>query len=117
MLNEIARIIVAASILIIVFIAFVKKDTLPKLVSYTILASIALSMAFSGFAGLIANVDFLNFLESIFRFLADIVVFLEIGIIVFLLFFSKFKTKVILLKVVIIIYVVLTLLLEFGVFK
>lgn len=115
MFNEIARIIIAASILLIVFFAFMKKDMLPKLLSYTILASIALSMAFSGLAGLIADIDFLNFLESIFRTLADIVVFLEISVIIFLLFFSKFKTKFMLLKVVTIIYVVLTLLLALGV--
>ncbi len=117
MLIELTRIIIALSILVIVVFAYIKKDMLPKLISYVILSSIALSMILSGLAGLISGVDFLNFLESIFRTLADLVIYLEVGIIIFLLFFSKFKTKITLLKVVIIVYVVLTLLLAFGVFN
>ena len=117
MFNEIARIIIGLCILFIVFFAYMKKDTLPKLVSYIILASIALTMTFAGFAGLISDVDFLNFLESIFRTLADLVVFVEIVVILFLLFFSKNKTKIMILKVAIIIYVILTALLAFGVFR
>ena len=116
MFNEIARIIIATSILLIVFFAYIKKDTLPKLVTFTILASIALTMALSGLAGLISGVDFLNFLESIFRSLADLVVYVELGLIIFLLFFSKYKTKISLLRIAIIVYVVTKLLLAFGVF-
>ena len=117
MLNELIRIIIAASILLIIFFAYMKKDTLPKLVSYVILASIAITMGLSGFAGLISGVDFLSFLVNIFRTLASLVVYFEIGLIVFLLFFSKFKTKISLLRIAIIIYVVLRLLLAFGVFN
>ncbi|MDO9629038.1 MAG: hypothetical protein Q7I99_03975 [Acholeplasmataceae bacterium] len=117
MFNEIARIIIGFSILLILFFAYMKKDMLPKLVSFTILASIAFAMIFTSFARLISDVDFLNFLESIFRTLADLVVFVEIVVILFLLFFSKFKTKVMVIKVVIIVYVVLVALLAFGVFR
>jgi len=115
MLVLLVRIIIALTILFIVFFAYMKKDMLPKLVTYTILTSIALSMALSGFAGLISDVDFLSFLVRIFRTLADLVVYVEVALIVFLLFFSKFKSKTMLLKVVIMVYVVLTLLLAFGV--
>lgn len=115
MLNEIARMILGVSILFIVFFAFSTKDALSKLVTYTILASIALVMVLSGMAGIISDIEFLNFLESIFRTLADLVVFVEIVFIIFLLFFSKNKTKILLLKVFIIIYVVVKLLLAFGV--
>jgi hypothetical protein len=117
MFNQIAQIIVAVSIFIIVFFAYLEKDRLPKLVSYTILASIAITMALNGLAGLISGVDFLNFLESIFRTMADFVVFLEIGLIIFLMFFSKHKTKITLLKVFIIIYIIFTLILRFGLFN
>jgi hypothetical protein len=115
MLNELARIIIAVSILFIVFFAYIKKDTLPKLVTYVILSSIALTMALSGLAGLISGVDFLSFLVSILRTLGDLVVFVELGLIIFLLFFTKHKTKIMPLKVVIIVYVVFKLLLAFGV--
>jgi len=117
MLHELARITIALSILVILFFAYNKKDTLPKLVSFIILASIALSMALTGFAGLISDVNFLDFLETIFRALAGLVVYVEIGLIIFLLFFSKYKTKVMLLKLAIIIYSVLTILLAFNVFR
>jgi hypothetical protein len=54
-------------------------------------------------------------LESIFRTLADLVVYIELGFIIFLLFFSKHKTKISILKIAIIVYVVIKLLLAFGV--
>ena len=114
MFIEIARIIIGVSILFIVFFAFTTKDALSKLVTFVILASIGLTMVLSGLAGLISGVDFLNFLESIFRTLADLVVFVEIVLIIFLLFFSKNKTKIMLLKIVIILYVVLTAVMAFG---
>lgn len=114
---EIARIIIAITILLILFFAYTTKGMLPKLVSFVILTSIALSMVFSGLAGLISGIDFLNFLESLFRTIADIIVYVEVGFIIFLLFFSKVKTKRMPLKVAIIIYVVLTLLLAFGIFN
>jgi len=117
MFNEIARIIIGLSILLILFFAYTKKDKLPKYVAYTILGSIALSMVFRGFAGLISDVEFLNFLESIFRTFADLVVFVEILVILFLLFLSKHTTKIMLLKTGIIVYVVLTVLMQLGIFK
>jgi hypothetical protein len=116
MLIELTRILIASAILVIIFFAYMKKDMLPRLVTYTILASIALAMALNGFAGLISDIEFLNFLESIFRTISGLIVYVEIGLILFLLFFSKHQTKVTLLKVVIIIYVVLKLLLAFGIF-
>ena len=115
MLNELARIIIAVSILFIVFFAYIKKDKLPTLVTYVILSSIALTMALGGLAGLISGVDFLSFLESIFRTLRDLIVFIEIGLIIFLLFFTKHKTKIMALKVVIIVYILFKLLLAFGI--
>jgi hypothetical protein len=116
MLIEFARIIIAASILVIIFFAYMKKDTLPKLVTYIILTSIALAMALNGFAGLISDIEFLNFLENLFRSISGLIIYVELGLIIFLLFFSKHKTKITVLKVVIIIYVVLKLLLAFGIF-
>ncbi len=116
MLNSLFLLIVAVSILFILFFAFMTKNKLASYVSYTILASIAITMALNGMAGIIADVDFLSFLVRFFQFLSDIIVYIELGLIVFLLFFSKHKSKNMLLKVAIIVYVIFTLLLTFNLF-
>lgn len=92
------------------------KNKLARVVSYTILASIAISMALNGMAGIIADVDFLSFLVRFFQFVSDIIVYVELGLIVFLLFFSKHKSKIMLLKVAIIVYVIFTLVIELNIF-
>ncbi len=115
MLEAFLIIIIALSIMAILFFAFMTKNKLAALVAFTILAAVAVSMFLNGLVGLIIDIDFLSFLVSFFRFLNDIVVFVELGVILFLLFMSKYKSKIMLLKVAIIVYVVLTLLVEMGV--
>lgn len=115
MFSSLIQLSIAVAIIFILIFAFLSKNKLATVVSFTILASYAISMALGGMAGLIADVNFLSFLESFIRLLNDIVVYIEIGIIVFLLFFSKYKNKSMLLKVVIIVYVVLTLLLALNI--
>jgi hypothetical protein len=80
------------------------------------LTSVAISIAFNGMIGLIINIDFLAFLVNIYRFLNDLVVFVELGFIVFLLFMSTHKTNQKLLKIAIIVYVVLKLLIALNIF-
>lgn len=116
MIDSLLQIVIAASIFVVLFFAFMTKSKLARYVAFTILAAVAASMALNGLAGLISDVDFLSFLESFIRLLSDIIVYIELGIIVFLLFMSKFKTKIMVLKVAIIVYGVLTLLLALGVF-
>lgn len=117
MINALLLIIIAATIFIILFFAYTTKNKLASYVSYIILAAVAAGMAFSGMIELINGVDFLEFLVNFLRLLNDIVVFVEIGLILFLLFMSKFKTKIMVLKVVIIVYVVAKLLVELNVFN
>lgn len=116
MMDSLLQIFVAVAIGFILFFAYMTKNKLASYVSYTILAAYALSMAFNGMMGMINSIDFLSFLESFIRFLNDLVVFVEIGVILFLLFLSKYKSKIMILKVAIIVYVVLVLLLEFNLF-
>ncbi|MFO7969479.1 MAG: hypothetical protein R6U15_05140 [Candidatus Izemoplasmatales bacterium] len=116
MINSLLTIFIAITIIIILIFAYLKKSKLASLVAFTILGAYAISMAINGFVSLIADVDFLSFLETFFRFINDIIVFIEAGVIIFLLFFTKHKTKVMLLKVAIIVYVVLRLLVELNVF-
>ncbi len=115
-MDELLRIIIAAAIVLILLFAYMKKSNLAKLTAFVILAAYALGMALSGLAGLISDVDFLSFLVDVFRFLATLVVFVEIGVILYLLLLSKHKTKIMFLKVTIIVYVVIRLLVELNVF-
>lgn len=115
-MNSLMEIVIAGSIAFILFFAFTTKSKLARYVVYTILAAYALGMALSGMIGVIDGVDFLAFLVSFLEFLRSLIVFVELGIIIFLLFLSKFKTKVMILKVAIIVYVVFTLVLEFNLF-
>jgi len=115
-MDSLLQIFAAVAIGFILLFAYMTKNKLASYVAYTILASYALSMAFGGMIGMIHTIDFLSFLESFIRFLNDLVVFVEIGVILFLLFLSKFKTKIMILKVAIIAYVVIVLFLEFNVF-
>ncbi|GEM_PF-750721 len=117
MLLSIAQIVVAVLALIILFFAYFKNNTLGKLAAFVILAAILLAQLFNGFAGLISSVDFLNFLESIFRGIAGLIVYAELIVLVILAFFSKHKTKVSLLNWSIIAYIILVLLIEFHVFS
>ena len=114
-MDDLLRLIIALSILAILFFAYTTRNKLARVVVYTILAAIALSMALNGLAGIIGNVDFLSFLVDIIRFLNDLVVFVEIGVILFLVFLSKLSTKNTLLKATILVYVIVTLIMEFNV--
>lgn len=117
MLVSIVQIIIAALGLLILFYAYFRNNTLGKLAVFIILTAIFLIQFLNGFAGLIADVDFLNFLESIFRGIADLVVYVELAALVFVMFFTKHKSKEVILKYALIGYIVLVLLIEFGVFK
>jgi len=114
-MSALANIIIAISAIIILFFAFTANSKLGKMISFIILASILISGFFTGFADLISGVDFLNFLESIFRGLADIIVYIELALIVFVTFF-KFASSNILIKGSAVVYVVFVLLMQFGVF-
>jgi hypothetical protein len=114
MLNALIVIIIAVSILFILFFAYKKKDKLATTVSFVILTSIAISMAITGMIGIINNIDFLSFLVGIYRFLNDLIVFIELGFILFLMFVIKLKTKHQTLTIAIIVYVVLRLLIELN---
>jgi len=116
MIESLVLIVIAASILVILFFAYMTKIKLASYIAYTILAAVAVSMALTGLIGLINDIDFLSFLVSFLRLLNDIVTFVELGIIVFLLFLSKHKTKIMLLKVAVIVYVVLSLLVALNIF-
>ncbi|MFH5882602.1 hypothetical protein [Liberiplasma polymorphum] len=116
MINALILIILAASIMVVLFFAYTTKNKLASYVAYTMLAAIAISMAINGLIGLIIDIDFLSFLVSLFRLLNDIILFIELGVILYLLFISKHKTKIMLLKVAIIVYVVLKLVIEFNLF-
>jgi len=115
MFESLTQIIIAASVLGILFFAYFTKNKLATHVVYVILAAYAITMAFSGMASLIRDVDFLSFLVSFLNFLNDLIVFIEIGVIIFLLFFSTFKSKIMALKVIIIVYAVLSLLLALNI--
>ena len=115
MLETLARIIIAASIMIILFFAYMKKDKLSRHVAYVILAAMALSMGLSGLANLFGEIEMLSFLSDFFSLLSGVVILVEMGLIIFLLV-MRFSTKIMLLKVSIIVYVVLSLLIEFNAF-
>jgi D-alanyl-lipoteichoic acid acyltransferase DltB (MBOAT superfamily) len=117
MLLLFARIIVALLALLVLFFAYIKNNTLGKLSAFVILAAILLAQLFNGFAGVISNIDFLNFLENIFRGIAGLVIYAELVFLIILVFFSKHKTKEALLNWSIIGYVILVLLIQFNVFS
>ncbi|MBU1019595.1 MAG: hypothetical protein KJ847_00155 [Firmicutes bacterium] len=116
-IENIIQIMIPVLALIVLFFAYFKNNNLGKLSAFTMLAAILLVHVLNGFAGLISDVDFLNFLENIFRGVSGLVVYAELVVLVILVFFSKYKSKVALLKWSIVAYVVLVLLLEFHVFN
>jgi hypothetical protein len=117
MLLSIAQIIVAGLVLYVLYFGYFKKNVLAKFAAFIILAAIMLIELLHGFAGLISDVDFLNFLETIFNGIAGLVIYAELVGLIVLLFFTKLKYKDSALKWALIAYVVLVLLIEFGLFK
>jgi len=117
MFLSIIQIVIAVLALIVLFYAYFKNSPLAKISAFVILAAILLAQLFAGFAGLISGVDFLNFLESIFRGIAGLVIYAELVVLIILVFFSKYKTKDALLKWSIIVYTILVLLVELNVFR
>jgi len=113
----IVQIIIAALALVVLFFAYFKNNTLAKLVAFVILTAILIVQVLYGFAGLITDVEFLNFLESILKGVAGLVVYAELAVLILLVFFSKHKTKEALLKWSIVAYVILVLIIEFNVFN
>lgn len=116
MLLSIAQIIIALLVLLVLFYAYFKNNTLAKLSAFVILTAIIVVQLLHGLAGLISSVDFLNFLESIFNGIADLIKYAALVVLVLLVFVSKYKTKDALLKWSIVAYIVLVLLIEFNVF-
>jgi len=117
MLLLIVQIVIALLALVVLFFAYFKNNTLGKLAAFVILTAILVVQVLNGFAGLIADVEFLNFLESIFKGVAGLVIYAELIVLILLVFFSKHKTKEALLKWSLVAYVVLVLLMEFNVFR
>ncbi|MGE4572232.1 MAG: hypothetical protein AB7E09_05745 [Candidatus Izemoplasmatales bacterium] len=115
-MKDLIQIFIGIFILAIIFFAYAKNNKGLKLVSFVILASLGLTMVLSGMSGLIADIDFLSFFVKILNGVQSIVVYIELGLIAFIVLFSSFKTKNKLILISTIGYVVLTLLLDFGVF-
>ena len=115
-MENVISIIIALAALTVLFFAYTTKSKLARTVSYIILASVLLTQALGGLANLISDIEFLNFLEQLFRGVNGLIVFIEVGLIIFVTFFYKFGTKNPLLKGAIIVYAVLVVLVEFGVF-
>ncbi len=115
MLLTIAHLIVAVLVLVILYFAYFRNNTLGKLSAFVILAAIVLVQVLNGLAGIIADVDFLNFLENLLKGISGIVIFAELVLLIILAFFGKHKSKEDLLKWSIVGYVVLVLLIEFNV--
>lgn len=113
MLHALAQVLLGVSIVFIVFIAYTNKNTLARYVAFVILAAVGVNMALSGLVGLIRDVDFLSFLVDLLRLIGSAVYIVEIVIILFLML-TKFKTKVSALKIAIVVYVVVRLIVEFG---
>ena len=117
MLLSIVHIVIAVLGLIVLFFAYFQNNTLGKLAAFVILAAIFLTQLLNGFAGLVSDVNFLNFLEAIFRGISGLVVYVELALLIILIFFTKHKSKAEILKWSLVGYIILVLLLEFGVFK
>lgn len=115
-MEGIIRLFIALSGLLIAFYAYRNNAKGPLYISLTIVTSILLQLALNSFAGVIANINFLDFLRQIALGISGLVVYVELAIIVFIAFFSGYKFKKDLLKIAAGVYVVLTLLIEFNVF-
>lgn len=104
--------IVVASLIILYFAYFLKSE-LAKLIVFILLGAILVS----DFLGILAGIDLLDFLRDAFNLLKTFVIFIELALIVFLVFF-KMKTKSSsVLKITAVVLLVLLLLVEFNIFS
>lgn len=115
MLQDILQLLIALSMLLIVYFAYFKKGKLPVYAALVILASIALSESLSALASVLGQVNFLDFMVRALNSLEGLVVYAELVALVYLLFFSKLKAKNGIFKVTLIVYIVLTLIMALGV--
>ncbi|MFW5894373.1 MAG: hypothetical protein ACOCU0_00440 [Bacillota bacterium] len=115
MLQDLLQLLIALSMLLIVYFAYMKKGKLPVYAALVILASIALSESLSGLASLLGQVDFLDFIVRALNSIEGLVVYAELIALVYLLFFSKFKAKDDAFKITLIVYIVLTLIMALGI--
>lgn len=115
MLHDLVQLIIASTMLLIVYFAYTKRGKLPVHAALVILGSMALSATLSGFASFLGHVDFLDFLVRALRSLEGVVVYAEVIILVYLLFLSKYKTRNTTVKATLIVYIVLTLVLALGI--
>ena len=101
--------IVVASLIILYFAYFMKSE-LAKLIVFVILGAFLVG----DLLGILAGIDFLDFLRNAFNLLRTWVVFVEIALIAFLVNF-KIKNKSSILKITAIVLLVLLILVEFDI--
>jgi len=107
-MNTVLQIFIVIASLIILYFAYFMKNELAKLIVFVILGAILIG----NFLGILAGIQFLDFLGNIFNILGSVIVFIEVAIIIFLMFF-KFKGKATLvLKVATVVLVVLLVTVE-----
>lgn len=97
---------------IILYFAYFTKSELAKLIVYILLAGILTRSLFS----ILSGIDFLDFLRNAFNVLRSLVIFIEIVLIAFLMFFKFSKKNNIVFKVATILLLVFLLLVELDVF-
>jgi hypothetical protein len=103
---------IVISSLIILYYAYFKKSVLAKLIVFVLLGAILVS----NFLGLLGQVDFLDFLDNAFNVLKSFIIFIEIGLNIFLVFFKMKEKHTSVLKITTIVLIVLLLLVEFNIF-
>lgn len=111
-MDIIVRLGIVVSSLIILFFAYFKKSELAKLIVFVLLGTILVSR----FWGILGQIDFLNFLDNAFHALDSVIIFIEIGLIVFLVFFKMKEKHTSALKIAAIVLVVLLLLVALNIF-
>lgn len=103
-------IVIASSI--ILYFAYFTKNKLATLISFVILAAILLAE----FLGILAGIQFIDFLRDAFNSIKGLIIYVQIGLIIFLSFFKFKETKSSILGITIIVLVVLLLIVELQIF-
>jgi hypothetical protein len=111
-MNSIFHLGIVVASLIILYFAYFTKNELAKLIVFVLLGAILIGELL----GILAGIQFLDFLGDIFNLLKTLVFFVEIAIIIFLMFFKyKIKNNSI-LKITIIVLLVLLVIVEANIF-
>lgn len=110
---EILNLTIAIIALLFLFNAYMNKNELAKLVSYIILGAILIQNILSSFA----QVALFDSVSNLTNGIGSLIPFIQIGLIIFLTFFFMTSKADKLMKRLVIIFSVLVLLVEFGVFK